>query len=210
MINGVNEHNYFQRINKAWNESDIKKKHPEWAWSLAATQLYTDSLVIVGFNWGAAVKEKYQPQESLPDQPWPKQDLGSLARTLPYLQTHFPDIDLDRVVQTNYCFFRSHKEGDISSRDVALSHHIFLDLLRDLRPKHILVFSAILRDRILPQLSQIKEAKITSGKKKPRALRAIWSIDEREIPVGIVPHPNNAITGEARKMCWDHIKNGSY
>lgn len=206
MVNTVNEHNYFQRISKAWGESDIKKKHPEWAWSLAATQLYTDSLVIVGFNWGAAQMEKYDPQEILPDQPWPKQDLGSLARTLPYLQTYFPDIDLDTIVQTNYCFFRSHKEGDISSRDVVLTHSIFLDLLQDLRPKHVLVFSAILRDRILPQLNHIKEAEITSGNKKPKAIRATWSIGGREIPVGIVPHPNNAITGEARDKCWEHVK----
>lgn len=209
MQSTVNEYDYFQRIGKAWDESDIKKKHPEWAWSLAATQLYTDSLVIVGFNWGAATNEQYEPQVILPDQPWPKQDLGSLSRTIPYLRKHFPDVDLDQVVQTNYCFFRSHEESEISSRDLKLCDPICHDLLQALRPRQVLIFSSRLRDRILPQLTQVKEAEITSGNRKPRAIRAQWTIGGRPIPVGIIPHPNNAITGEAREACWEWISDKS-
>ncbi len=206
MATKVNAQSYFDRIGKAWDESDIKKRHPEWAWSLAATQLYTDSLVIVGFNWGAAQMEKYDPQESLPDQPWLQQDLGTLSRTIPYLRKYFPDIDLDKVVQTNYCFFRSPEQSDITSDDIDRCHPLFMDLLKDLQPKQVLIFSSVLRDRIKDQLSNRKIAEIPSGDRTAIAIRASWSIGGREIPVGIVPHPNNAITGEAREKCWEWLR----
>lgn len=204
MGNKVNEHNYFERIGKAWDESDIKKKHPEWVWSLAATQLYTDSLVIVGFNWGAD-RENKDPQDKLPSEPWHKQDLGSLARTIPYLTRYYNNIELDKVVQTNYCFFRSSKQHDISSDDIERCHGIFMDLLKDLQPKQVLIFSSILRDRIKDQLSNKQIAKIPSSDRTAIAIRATWSNGGREIPVGILPHPNTSITGEAREKCWEWL-----
>lgn len=204
MVTTVNEHKYFERIGKAWDDSDIKKKHPEWAWSLAATQLYQDSLVIVGFNWGDDGSNP-GPQNELPKMSWNKQDLGSLARTIPYLGKHFKNIDLDKVVQTNYCFFRSPEQSDITPEDIDRCHPIFMDLLKDLQPKQVLIFSSILRDRIKDQLSNKQIAKIPSSDRTAIAIRATWSNGGREIPVGIVPHPNNAISGEAREKCWEWI-----
>src|SRR5680860_1514247 len=105
-------------LEQVYKKSAIKKyclKYDhEWHYSLLTTTMKSDGPLVLGFNWGASQGGKYEPQRSVNESEFASGDIGSLSRILPYCEKYF-DIDfLSKISQSNYCFFRSECESQIS------------------------------------------------------------------------------------------------
>ena len=97
-----------KKTSEAYAHSDIKERG--LAYSVSATALVRHSPLIVGFNWGADINEKYSPQEKYPEGKVFRDiayESGSLKRSVAYLESFYP-LALTGT-QTNFCFFRSQK-----------------------------------------------------------------------------------------------------
>lgn len=199
----------------AFEKSSIKKfaenNKLSWHYSVSSTHLTTNNNVIVGFNWGATDNYSYKPQAEMPTenfkQLYDKQDLGSLQRIYEPLKKCFPYEDIDNCVQTNFCFFRSKKESQITSADLDLSTPLFQKLLVIIKPKRIIGFSNKLRDYFLNNklCSSVETFNIPSNKKTLFVAKGIYRLNRQDIPILFLPHPNSRFTTEARQTAWSSM-----
>jgi uracil-DNA glycosylase len=114
-------------------------------------------------------------------------------------------VDHSRIVQTNYCFFRSLNEGQITARDLNLCYPIFDELLKLLKPSQIISFSSRLKQVLLEKGRLISENKLLllTNKGEYHVLKAYLSVDSKPIPIAFLPHPNYPIGGDQRIKAWD-------
>lgn len=200
----------YKELGEAFAKSDIKAiGENKWNYSLLATPFYKNSLVVVGFNFGAIDKESYPKQEvnNIPTENWSDQkDLGSLIRIKKYLNHYCPEYNLDQIVQTNYCFFRSKKEEDISQHDIELCEPIFQKLLELLQPQFILCLSSklstFLRNKY-PSTFETKE--IRSSKRSVSVFKGLVNINNKQVGIGYIPHPNYSMSKASRIEAWDFV-----
>jgi membrane protein YdbS with pleckstrin-like domain len=197
----------------AFDKSPIKKfatdKGLNWYYSISSTRLTTDNNVIVGFNWGAADNFNYQPQTEIPTENfkdlYDKKWLGSLQRIYEPLKEYFPYEDIDNCVQTNFCFFRSKEENQITPTDLQLSTPLFQNLLDIIKPKRIVGFSNKLRDYFLNNnlCTSVETLNIPSNGKTLFVAKGIYRVNGRDIPIFFLPHPNSQFTSAARHTAWE-------
>ncbi len=197
----------------AFDKSDIKRfgedNNLKWFYAISATRLTVDNNAIVGFNWGASSNENYQPQTIIPTetfrQLYDKKWLGSLQRIYEPLKEYFPYEDIDNCVQTNFCFFRSKEENQITSADLALSTPLFQKLIDIIKPKRIIGFSNKLRDYFLNNnlCSSVETMNIPSNGKTLFVAKGIYQINGLDIPIFFLPHPNAQFTTAARQTAWE-------
>jgi len=177
----------------------------EWAYSLIAGACQPGAPLVIGFNWGANEHTDYEPQTTIDRTPWQTGDRGSLIRILPYVSRYFPDIRLDEISQTNYCFFRSKKESQIRPGDLELCQPVFDELLRIMQPSVMLCFSSRLRDYLIADRrihdDKDKRIPIPSTKRKITYTALRGSLG-RGIPIAFLPHPNYPIPRAAREAAW--------
>ena len=199
---------------QAYLLSDVYQnyKDKEWYYSVTATKLSKNKPLIVGFNWGAKKNYKYTPQceypftifEGLYD------DLGSLNRTIPFFHEYFQKALTG--MQTNYCFFRSQKEKQISYRDLELCKPLFDKYLDYVDPSIIISFSSILRDyfnnnnlitnkKTLPIKYLKGQTEIIKGNYKTRSGKIIEFV--------YIPHPNARVSNEDRIKAWEFCFNNN-
>lgn len=137
-------------LEKAYNQSDIKKfcieNEHEWFYSLVLSTLQPRGPLVIGFNWGVSKDEKYKPQKTIIKTDFSKEDIGSLSRIFPYCKKHFGSDFISKITQSNYCFFRSKTENQITTSDIELCEKIFTRLIEAVEPSCILSFSSKLRD----------------------------------------------------------------
>lgn len=195
----------------AFEQSDIKNcQNPPWNYSITATPIKKDRLLLIGFNWGAAEGKPYSPQTAIP-QNWfmemAGKELGSFSRVQSMLERHCPD-DLEEVGQTNFCFFRSANESQITQRDLELSTPLFERFLSIAQPKAILGFSSQLRDHLIAsdwlEEKEEKSIEYKSGEKNATCyvVKGTCTIDGRTIPIALLPHPNSPLRKEVREEAW--------
>ena len=197
------------RVVVAFSQSDIRHKAMtrgyRWAYSLITGACRPHAPLIVGFNWGAQAGEQYDPQSTIKETRWNKSDLGSFARILPYMARYLPDLPMERISQTNYCFFRSEKEEQISARDLELCSSIFEQLLRVMKPTLVLGFSSRLRDHLLSS-HQVTQPQITTVEQMKGkgivAYTAVSGVLAGGATVAFLPHPNCPIRKETREKLW--------
>lgn len=201
----------FSKTKRAYEESDIKKyaiknHKTEWYYSLSSTRTEEIRTLIVGFNWGVDQKGRHERQTEIPKEGFfDLTDLGSFKRVKPFLKEYLPHGELDNIGQTNFCFFRSEEESQISKKDLEASESLFKELLDIIQPKMILAFSKKLRDFLLGQkehFSIVDEENIKSGKKNILIVRGNYKFNDREITVFLLPHPNSKVTRSAREAAW--------
>lgn len=198
----------------AFEKSGIKaysnEKDKVWHYSVCATPLKPDRLLLIGFNWGARTGEKYEPQLDMPEKGFMEmanKDLGSFKRVKRYLKQYCPG-DLNEVGQSNFCFFRSEKDGQISAKDLELSTPLFEKLLQLAPPKAILGFSSRLRDHLLAsdgfRVKSQEELPYERGGKafRCKVVKGELQVDEQRIPVSLLPHPNSPLPGAVREQAW--------
>ncbi|MDZ4698264.1 MAG: hypothetical protein SH809_01050 [Rhodothermales bacterium] len=202
-------------VDIAYNQSDVKQNHggKNWHYSLSATPLKPECILLLGFNWGASKTDCHSPQPSMPVRPFMEMsngDLGSFARIRSMLPEYFSAKELEDIGQSNFCFFRSSKEHEISERDLQLCIPPFMQLLEYTKPRLIMCFSARLRDFLLastdtPISDRMEEVSSQSPQRSTRSIRAIkgvLSIANRQTPIVFLPHPNARVSGESRKNAW--------
>ncbi len=204
-----NEHQKFfsellDRTANAYENSEIKSK--KLYYSVCATPLYQNSTLILGFNWGAGKNKINKAQTEMDTNTFTNLDLGSLKRTLNFFTQYLPDENQDAFVQSNYCFFRSKKEKDISHHDLALTKELFDSLVEYLHPNKVISFSSKLKKYFenKSKLTSINSITIKSGRINFCAAKAILSSKGDTIPILFLPHPNYPITSEARHAAWKH------
>lgn len=204
----------FSETRKAFNKSPIKKfatnNKLNWYYSVSSTMLTADNNVIVGFNWGAEDNSDFQPQTEIPTKNFKdlydkKTELGSLQRIYEPLKKYFPYEDIDNCVQTNFCFFRSKDESQISEMDLQQSTPLFRKLLDIIKPKRIIAFSSKLRDYFLNinLCTSIETLNIPSNGKTLFVAKGKYHVQGRDIPIFFLPHPNSQFTSEARQTAWE-------
>lgn len=194
----------------AHEKSDIKKyclKYGhEWHYSLVTTTLESGGPLILGFNWGASQDEKYLPQTSINSSKLTSQDTGSFSRIIPYCEKYFGSDFLAKASQSNYCFFRSKSESQISDRDIQLCEPVFEKLIDVIEPSSILCFSSKLRDyltsknRIHSSTSKTIPFKRGSSNVEYEAIKAKLSSGQE---IKFLPHPNYPMKGHARSDAWE-------
>lgn len=194
----------------AYDKSDIKKycekNDHDWNYSLVTSTLEKEGPLVVGFNWGAAKKDRYKPQSFVEKSNFETVDVGSISRIYSYCRMYFGNEFLSKVSQTNYCFFRSHKESEISVRDVNLCEPIFDKLVELIEPSVVLCLSSKLRDYLLSSgrlgSIQSKDIKFMHGDSE-RTLTTI----KAEFPSGanicFLPHPNYPLHKHVRDAAWE-------
>lgn len=197
-------------IEQAYDQSRIKKwckeNNHEWSWSLITGACRRNSPLIVGFNWGAAQGEIYASDKDINENLLSGEDLGSMTRIIPYFKRHLTHDDFDRASQTNYCFFRSHTEREISEYDLELCRPIFNSLIEIMRPSVALCFSSKLRHHMIKEKSIIEfeheEVVFTHGGKQLTYAAAKGRLASG-VKIAFLPHPNYPMRKAARDAAWD-------
>lgn len=197
------------RLEAIYEKSEIRKEceieNREWGYSLVTTAMAPASPLILGFNWGASKGEKYVSQKTVEETDFTKMDIGSLKRIFPFVRKHLGNDYLSKVSQSNYCFFRSQKEEQISSFDIDLCRDVFSELIQALDPSSIICFSSRLRDHLLGSKAVIEEKALPI--KFIRGTKEIQFVARRGrlasgIDIKFLPHPNYPMTREARELSW--------
>ena len=76
-------------LGKEYKKSELRKNIPtrNWYYSVCATPLYLNEVLLCGLNWGA--DDSHSPQKDYPQEKFMNiEDLGSLARTKDYLRRY--------------------------------------------------------------------------------------------------------------------------
>jgi len=197
-------------LGEVYSQSDIKDycsgNGHEWYYSLVSSTLEKGGPLILGFNWGAAGDESYKPQTDIDKTNFLSEDIGSLSRIIPYCKQYFGDDFLSKITQSNYCFFRSKKESQISKRDMDLCEPIFEKLLFILEPSLILCFSSKLRDFLCYNnrlyFIEAKDIKYVRNNVLV-TYTAMKASFKSGAEVRFLPHPNYPIKGDARSEAWE-------
>lgn len=194
----------------AYEQSDIRKlcleEGYEWHYSLITTSMKPNKPLVLGFNWGASDGEKYEPQFLVNKSDFSKEDVGSLARIFPYCEKYFGNDFLSDLSQSNYCFFRSYKEHQVSDKDIQLCEPILSRLIDAISPSLILCFSSKLRDYLIAnsKLSSTTSKVITYKRGTSTvSYAAIKGVLAPQTEIKFLPHPNYPMKGEARSEAWE-------
>ena len=185
-------------------------KKENWGYSVTATYLKKKSPVIVGFNWGAGNNWKKDNKTEVIQKDYPfspfnglYDELGSFKKVVTLFHEYLPHAIYG--VQTNFCFFRSQYEHQISSYDKELCAPLFEELINYLEPSKLITFSNSLNEYfnqkgkiIAKQVLNIQSKNKTFNVTKGRIL-----IKDKEIDYFNLLHPNYPITTEARLKAWD-------
>lgn len=209
--------NLIKKTEIAFDQSDIKQlaeqQGEEWFYSISSTKLIKGTTLIIGFNWGAGLGENYSPQSSIPSDSfrelYERRELGSLQRIYAPLTEYFPSEEVSSYIQTNFCFFRSKTEDQISNRDLELSLPLFSELLEILAPKRIIGLSAKLKAHFIDSriCSSLEELNIDSNGRTLHVSKGYYGTKMKNIPIYFLPHPNAKFTSIARKKAWDFCFN---
>jgi hypothetical protein len=208
------------KTGEAYQKSDIKNHEAnkaDWAYSVTATRIEKGQPLIIGFNWGAdaaweAKGNKFGPQD--PDK-YPigffkeyYDELGSFKRTIPYFEKYYDDGIY--AMQTNFCFFRSAQENQISQKDIELSKPLFHEYLKFAEPTRLISFSSSLRDYFIEKsyIDNIKTTEINYRKSKILIIKGDYIADGMNIPYVYLPHPNAMIKRVEREKAWEFCFEG--
>jgi ribonuclease R len=200
-------------VGDAYEKSEIKRKQSmlncSWGYSLITGSCVPKAPLIIGFNWGARAGQVYKCQQVITPSLLEIDDLGSLARVIPYIKEYFPGALLENMSQTNYCFFRSPKQSDISEGDLALCRPIFNRLIEVLKPSCVFCFSSKLRDYMKDtnQITHPQSSEIPFN----RGLRSVKYVAIKGIicdgvHIGFFPHPNYPMPNHARQEVWEFCR----
>lgn len=203
---------YYDNIQNAFNQSDIKLINKDWHYSLCNSVPKIGQPLIVGFNWEVDSNHKKTTISDLNTEiDW--NELATLKKIKSYLEKTFTKYPIKNYNQTNYCFFRSKKENQISQKDIELCEPIFFDFISKIKPKYIVSFSAKLRETFIEKgyLKYYSKKIVFDGKKNIYAYHGFVKIDNWWTYIYFLPHPsywdriNNQETSlkELWKICWN-------
>lgn len=208
----------YEKSDNRNNRYCIKNKK-KWGYELVQTALIEKQPMIIGFNWGVdnTWKEylngnQYEHQSSVYKQHFMKIHMASLKRAMNSSKKECPDIDFHNGSHSNFCFFRSEREDQITQKDINLCIPIFEKLIKIVNPSIVFCFSSKARDYLSESglIHEKKEKSIslkTNGRRK-NTFKAVKGIINEDTLIYCLPHPNSKIKKEVRQMAWDFCKNG--
>ncbi len=131
-------------------------------------------------------------------------ELGSLKKTIPFFHDYYTKALFG--MQTNFCFFRSYEEKQISHKDLELCKPLFDEYVDYVNPSIIIAFSSKLRDYFNDNnlitnkknlyIKYLKgETEVIKGKYKTKS--------ERIVDFVYIPHPNARVSKEDRIKAWE-------
>jgi len=217
--NAKEEISFFNELlsetDKAFLKSDVYNqygKEKEWWYSVLATSILKETPMIVGFNWGAAKDCNYEKQKEYPIRMFESNfnELGSLKRTINYFYKYYPDALSG--MQTNYCFFRSENEAQISASDLSSCRELFFQLINFAQPSSIVSFSSKLRDYLIGNqlISNVQQTELDFRGRKYSSVKAKMKLsDNSEIPFFYLPHPSTKIGTAERDRLWEYCFNNN-
>lgn len=199
-----------EKLDKIYDESDIKKycthQKQSWGYSLVITPMEPGAPLILGFNWGASQGEKYENQSNIEKTNFLNvKDIGSLKRIFPFIYQHLGEDYLVKTSQSNYCFFRSKAENQISEADIKRCSGIFDELIEVLAPSSIICLSAKLRKYMIMTEKVCNRQEKTISFNRGNAnieFVAIRGTLASGVGINFLPHPNYPMTCEARSKAW--------
>jgi hypothetical protein len=202
-------HELLRKTEEAYKESEIKGN--DWGYSVTATQISRGKPLIVGFNWGVDTEwvragNSYGAQKEYPLRTFEGNfdDLGSLKRTVEFFHEHYPQALSG--MQTNFCFFRSEREDQVSEKDLELSRPLFEEYLKFSDPSVIISFSSKLRNHLVSKgrIEEVDSLYVRYMKGRLQIIKGFYLTDtESKIPFVYLPHPNSRVSGTERKNAWN-------
>ncbi|MFN2262555.1 MAG: hypothetical protein ABR595_10880 [Psychroflexus sp.] len=208
--------NFFNKLLEkteiAFRQSDVFNnfKDKNWGYSITATRLIKNKPVIVGFNWGAGNNWdlEFKDQAIQKDYPFSSfsglyAELGSFVKVVNLFSKYLPEANSG--IQTNFCFFRSQYEHQISGKDKELCAPLFEELIEYLKPSMLITFSRSLNEylNLKEKIIDKQILEIQSKNKTIYATKGSVLIGDKKIDYYNLPHPNYPIKTEARLKAWD-------
>ena len=202
-----------KKTGKAFSKSDISKhsNNNSWGYSVTATMFMKNKPLIVGFNWGVDSKwlnegNVYNEQKEYPLRQFESNydDLGSFKRVVNYFHRFFPKALSG--MQSNFCFFRSEKDSQISKNDLNMCKPLFDELLEYSNPSMIISFSSRLRDYFVNNslLTDPKVKTIDTGNGKLKLIKGNYELSTgKKIKFLYLPHPNYPLKSKYRDEAWE-------
>ncbi|GLR62785.1 hypothetical protein [Marinospirillum insulare] len=193
-----------------YSTSDIYQacldKGYNYGYGLISTCLKPGRPLFLGFNWGAGSGTDFSSQQTVEPEPFLEQELGSFSRIVPYCRQYFSETDIAEASQSNFCFFRSESEKDISQHDIQLCLPIFDKLINIIQPSIVLGFSGKLRNHLtsqnLVQDLSTKEITFKRGKSNITYLTQKGFL-QGGTKICFLPHPNYPMQKQAREQAWE-------
>ena len=196
-----------QEIDRAYAKSNLKKQHKEWSYALFGSKPIDNPILLLGLNFGAA-GDTYTAQtldgikQAKPFSDMNIDDLGKSFLRLKNYISNYEKIDIGKIVWSNFCFFRSQSENELSKEDIDLTKPIFKKLLHHTKPIEIICVSKslynFLNNEKLIKNKQEKNIKINAENTYTVIKATLY-----DYPFYCLPHPNYPATKEGRKKCWD-------
>ena len=199
------------QFNRSQIKVDAETCAKKWMYNIAATRIVPQSPLILGFNWGAQENERYTPMVANKTflELLNGSDLGSMRRLRPYLveYLHMDDPGLEKVGQSNYCFFRSKRDGEIIESDLELCRPLFEKFLDIAQPSLILSVSSRLRNYLLGGnrvRNRAWQSMTTEHATNRRyaACKGLLEMNDVKVPIYFLPHPNARISRVFRNEGW--------
>lgn len=198
-------------VKEAYEISDLKKycidNNKEWNYALLGSKFIENPILLIGLNFGAS-NEKFNPQtiedlqNLLPFCKMTNNDLGNSFNRLKNYMNKYENIDIENILWTNYCFFRSYSDKELTQKDFKLNEPIFEKLLENIKPQKVICVSKNLYDFLnnknLLTAKDEKNIKINSKSAYTVVKAKLFNYD-----FFCLPHPNFPATAIGRKECWD-------
>ena len=208
-----------------YEQSDNKKNKfcndngRKWGYELIQSALVEKKPLIIGFNWGVDNRWKkylcgiqYTHQKEISKQNFLEIFKGSLGKALSMCKLYFPDIDFKNGSHSNFCFFRSEKENQISKKDISLCIPIFRKMIEIVNPSVVFCFSSKARNYLLNNqlIQNINVKKITTTNKNGRknTFKAVKGYLDNGSPIYCLPYPNARLKRDVRNQAWEFCSNG--
>lgn len=207
-----------KKLDDAYASSDNKnnnfclQNNRKWGYELIQTALIPAQPLVIGFNWGVdntweeyISGKAYQHQTVIEKQKMMDIYKGSLQRAVNLIAKYFPIVNMDNSSHSNFCFFRSENENQISKKDINLCIPIFNELISILEPSVVFCFSGKARDymRNNKVVINYEEKYIEPSQKGKHSFIVAKGRINNIVPVYFLPHPNCPLTTDVRTAAWE-------
>ena len=206
--------NLLKRLDAAYKESDNKVHYTnekKWGYHLIHSYLKEDEPLVIGFNsgvdnsWEKYINgDEYVHQTNIIQEDFTSIYKGSLERALNMSKKYFPDISFNKGSHSNFCFFRSENENQITNKDIDLCKPIFEEMIEIVKPSIIFCFSDKARQHFieLKLLSNYQEERFfEKGSKSCLSAKAELKDGTK---IFFLPHPNRPIKQALRIKAWEY------
>lgn len=202
-----------QKTKIAYKKSNIIKttNTKNRGYSLLATSIMKNKPLIIGFNWSKNSYSLKKIDKTGAQVEYPFRDfsmtfnqMGSLKGAFTYFEEYYPKALLG--MQSNYCFFKSEKESQITDYDLKISEQLFEDFLLYISPSIIITFSSRLKNYLIKsgKLQKIESTEINADRITFFPIKAKFIFgNKRKVDFVYLPHPNNTLKKAEREKAWE-------